>query len=139
MFEGPGLILDWSASRHIAHCANATCGDRNGRPSRTTAEVARLERDHDEADQHHGVVDTLVRRWLVRGHLEADEARELRERLTALRVIYEQHIKVEDRELFPTAARLLSASEIKEMGCEMAARRLPPAKTRNRSDQGIDT
>lgn len=101
--------------------------------------VARLERDHDEADHYHGVVDTLVRRWLVRGHLEADEARELRERLMALRAIYQPHIEVEDRELFPTAARLLSASEIHEIGREMAARRLPPAKTRSQSDQGTDT
>jgi hemerythrin-like domain-containing protein len=100
--------------------------------------VARLERDHDAADQHHGVVDTLVRRWLAREHLEADEARELRERLTALRAIYQPHIEVEDRELFPTAARLLSASEIQEMGREMAARRRPPAKTRSQSDQRID-
>jgi hemerythrin-like domain-containing protein len=101
--------------------------------------IARLERDHDEADQHHGVVDTLVRRWLVCGHLETNEARELREHLTALRVIYEPHIEMEDRELFPTAARLLSASEIHEMGREMAARRRPPAKTRSQSDEGTDT
>jgi hemerythrin-like domain-containing protein len=63
----------------------------------------------------------------------------LRAHLVALQAIYHPHIEVEDRELFPTAARLLSASEIHEMGCEMVARRLPPAKTRSQSDQGIDT
>ena len=112
---------------------------RDGAAAHAFEVLARLERDHDEAEQHHGVVDTLVRRWLVRGHLEADGARELRVRLTALRVIYQQHIEVEDRELFPTAARLLSASEMHEMGREMAARRLPPARARGQSDQGIDT
>lgn len=54
------------------------------------------------------------------GPIETDE---LRDRLAALRAIYGQHIAVEDRELFPAAARLLSSSKFMEAGREMAARR----------------
>jgi hemerythrin-like domain-containing protein len=87
------------------------------------ATVARLERDHGEADAHHRAVDALVRQWLERGVLDLDAASDLRARLSALNAIYREHIGVEDRELFPTAARVLSAEQVREIGSEMAARR----------------
>jgi hemerythrin-like domain-containing protein len=46
--------------------------------------------------------------------------------MESLHAIYEQHIGVEDRELFPTAAQLLSSSQMREIGREMAARRVRP-------------
>ena len=89
-----------------------------------TAEIlARLERDHVEADRHQEAVDALGRAWLDRGRLEPDEAGALREHLAALQALYQQHIGIEDRELFPLAARLLSPAQIVELGREMAARR----------------
>ena len=47
--------------------------------------------------------------------------------LQSVWVIYRDHIAVEDCDLFPAAARLLSPDQMKDIGAEMAARRgLPP-------------
>lgn len=85
--------------------------------------VARLERDHDAADVHHAAVDRLVRDWLAAGTLAPDRLGELRDHLSALHAIYEPHIAVEDRELFPAAGRVLSKDDVAAIGREMAARR----------------
>lgn len=85
--------------------------------------MRRLERDHDEADAHHAVVDRLVRRWLADNRLDEAGCTELCECLARLNAMYEAHIGVEDRELFPAAARTLSADELQAIGREMAARR----------------
>ena len=83
----------------------------------------RLEQDHDEAEQHHCSVDVLGRRWLALGSLDPAAAGALRPHLVALHTIYRQHIGLEDRELFPAAARLLSPAQLHAIGVEMAARR----------------
>jgi hemerythrin-like domain-containing protein len=85
--------------------------------------IARLEHDHGVADAHHQAVETLVRRWLADGRLSGGELADLRSRLAALRGIYDGHIAVEDQELFPAAARLLSPEQLREIGQEMARRR----------------
>jgi hemerythrin-like domain-containing protein len=96
--------------------------------TRTLHILVRLEREHDEADEHHRVVDVLGRRWITRGGLGPTETAALRDHLAALQSLYSQHIAIEDRELFPAAARLLSSSELMEVGREMAARRKPDSK-----------
>lgn len=83
----------------------------------------RLQRDHIEADHRHRSVDALGKRWLEQRTLPHHELLELRDHLTRLAAIYETHIAVEDRELFPAAARLLSPQQVQEIGREMAARR----------------
>jgi hemerythrin-like domain-containing protein len=95
----------------------------DARAQEALAIIARLERDHARADAHHHVVDVIVRRWLAEGAIDAKAVTELRDRLAALRSIYEEHIGIEDRDLFPAAGRVLSSSEIHEIGREMAARR----------------
>jgi hemerythrin-like domain-containing protein len=85
--------------------------------------VDQLERDHDIAERHHHAVEALVRRWLRKRGLETEETAKLRGHLAALRALYRRHIDVEDRELFPVAARLLSATQIADIGREMAERR----------------
>ena len=62
-------------------------------------------------------------RWLEEGQLAPDEAVELLQHLEALDSMYSAHIAVEDRELFPAAARILSAEELEAVGREMADRR----------------
>ena len=93
--------------------------------------LARLEADHRTADAHHQAVDRLGRRWLEEGTLTGAETEALREHLVALRELYRLHIAIEDQELFPTAARVLSAEDLESVGREMAARRnvsfTPPA------------
>jgi hemerythrin-like domain-containing protein len=85
--------------------------------------VERLEHDHDEAEEHHATVDTLVRRWLENDRLVPNDAAELRERLLGLQSLYRRHISLEDEQLFPAAARVLDAKQIEAIGREMAARR----------------
>ena len=85
--------------------------------------VEQLERDHEIAERHHSAVEGLMRRWLADGGLERGDTATLRAHLAALQSLYRRHIDVEDRELFPAAARLLSATQIADMGREMAARR----------------
>ena len=57
------------------------------------------------------------------GSLAESDVKELEIRLNRLNALYRTHIDAEDRELFPAAARILSAREIEEIGVEMAARR----------------
>lgn len=82
-----------------------------------------LERDHDEADAHHTVVDGLVRQWLAADRLSEAETTRLRDHLTRLQALYKRHIAIEDREVFPAAARALDRAQIAQIGSEMAARR----------------
>jgi hemerythrin-like domain-containing protein len=95
----------------------------------TLAVLDRLEQDHNEADRHHAAVDVLGRRWLAAGNLDPVDVGALRAHLSALRAIYTEHIGIEDRELFPAAARLLSSGQLIEVGLEMAARRKAGSRT----------
>lgn len=86
-----------------------------------------LEADHRVAEDHHDAVDVLGRRWLRAGTLGAGDARSLREHLISLERLYHRHIALEDDELLPAAARILTAAELDAIGHEMAARRRVPA------------
>jgi hemerythrin-like domain-containing protein len=85
--------------------------------------LERLEGDHQDAERHHDAVDALGRRWLADGSLSSRDADALRDHLAALQAIYREHIAIEDRDLFPAAARVLSAADVSAIGREMAARR----------------
>ncbi|HXD74457.1 MAG TPA: hemerythrin domain-containing protein [Vicinamibacterales bacterium] len=93
--------------------------------------LERLERDHEIADLHHRAIDELWRRRLALEELPPQEMQELRDRLGVLQAIYREHITAEDNEVFPTAARVLSRSELLEVGMEMAGRR------RRESDESV--
>jgi hemerythrin-like domain-containing protein len=96
-------------------------GDRDA--ARALALLDALERDHEAADVDHAVVDTIVRRWLEADALTSEEQTDLRARLDRLVALYERHIQIEDTELFPAAARVLTTAEIRDVGREMASRR----------------
>jgi hemerythrin-like domain-containing protein len=87
------------------------------------AALNRLEQDHDEAERHHSAVDALVQSWLAHDRLSASDLEQLHEHLTRLQSLYRQHITIEDREVFPAAARVLDRAQIQQIGGEMAARR----------------
>jgi hemerythrin-like domain-containing protein len=82
-----------------------------------------LHRDHLAADQNHRTVDELFRRWLADGLLSAPEFIRLWSLLNSLRDTYARHIKEEETQLFPSAARLLTLSDLQAIGFEMAERR----------------
>ena len=71
----------------------------------------------------HSEVDALVRRWLAEGVLATELVDRLARLLETLSAIYQQHIAVEESQVFPLAGRVLSPSELERMGREMAARR----------------
>jgi hemerythrin-like domain-containing protein len=87
------------------------------------AALDRLEHDHEEAEAHHAVVDGLGREWLANDRLSSSDIEQLHRRLTRLQELYDRHIRVEDDEVFPAAARSLNRMQIEEIGGEMAARR----------------
>lgn len=82
-----------------------------------------LEQDHECADGVHAEVDRLGQLWLVKGRLSPPDTERFRELTAQLDTLYRHHIGVEDREIFPLAANVLSAAERQAIGAEMAARR----------------
>ena len=84
--------------------------------------LSQLERDHEMAAAHHRAVDRFCRRWLDRGFLSDVDMRNLQDRLAELQAIYREHIAIEDDQLFPAAARVLSQDELLEIGREMQDR-----------------
>jgi hemerythrin-like domain-containing protein len=97
----------------------------DGTARRIVDTIGRLEGDHEQARQHHLAIDTSGRRWLADGSLTQTAAAAFGGHLEALQALYRLHIGVEDRELFPAAARLLSSAQLTELGREMAQRRRP--------------
>ena len=89
----------------------------------TLERIDALEHDHQRADQRHQEVERLGREWLNRGRLPGEDAKRLANLLTELSELYEQHIALEDREIFPSAKRLLSPEDRTAVGVEMADRR----------------
>jgi hemerythrin-like domain-containing protein len=85
--------------------------------------LERLERDHDIAEVHHHAVDELWRRRLALEELPPIEMQELRDRLGVLQAIYKDHITAEDCDVFPIAAKVLTRTQLQEVGEEMANRR----------------
>jgi hemerythrin-like domain-containing protein len=85
--------------------------------------VERLEGEHRRADAAHAAVSRLTAPWIETGQLGDAEASELVETLEALQRIYDSHIAIEDREVFPAASRLLSSAQLEGVGREMAERR----------------
>ncbi len=82
-----------------------------------------LESDHRTAVKLHSEVDVLGEMWLSRGKLAPDEASHFAALLEQLATLYERHIALEDTEVFPSAAKLLSPADRQVIGTEMAARR----------------
>ena len=87
------------------------------------ATLADLEGDHQTANRDHELVDTLGSEWLRDGMLRHNQLLEMRQALDRLSGLYQRHIAIEDRDLFPLAALVLPANELAEVGREMANRR----------------
>lgn len=87
------------------------------------ARIDALEGEHQAASKAHDVVDTLGGRWLAKGTLSAEDTARLVDILRQLVILYQRHIAIEDTEVFPSAARILSPSDRRAVGEEMASRR----------------
>lgn len=71
----------------------------------------------------HNAVDAIGVQWLDQGVLDNEDALRLRSFLGELRELYVRHLDVEDNQVFPAAASVLSHQAQVEVGREMAARR----------------
>jgi len=85
--------------------------------------VENLEGEHEAARFDHLTVDLLGRRWLANDSLPAERVHELRDALRRLETLYERHIAIEDREVFPLSRLILNSADIATMGQEMTRRR----------------
>ena len=90
--------------------------------------LAELENDHQSAARDHDFVDSVGREWLQAGTISPGQKSGLREALARLSRMYQRHIAIEDRELFPLAGRVLPPDQLAEVGREMAERRAVPHK-----------
>jgi hemerythrin-like domain-containing protein len=87
--------------------------------------VARLEEDHRWAAPLHAEVDRIGQQWLAGGRLTTEQRDQFRSAVARLESMYEAHIKVEEKIVFPLAARVLSKQEKSVISKEMTDRRLP--------------
>jgi hemerythrin-like domain-containing protein len=85
-----------------------------------------LEEQHRRADFLHAKIDRLGRIYLRDGLLPPAEAEQFRESVSELSLIYQEHIRVEDTQVFPAAALALSEDETAVIAAEMAGRRKRP-------------
>jgi hemerythrin-like domain-containing protein len=90
--------------------------------------MAGLESDHESAKRDHETVDSLACEWLRIGILDPRDLRKMKQALERLVHLYARHIAIEDKELFPLAARVLPVEALAEVGREMAERRGAAAK-----------
>jgi hemerythrin-like domain-containing protein len=82
-----------------------------------------LEEDHRWAEPLHQTVEELGKKYLQHGRLTPYDAHIFRESVHKLHAMYERHIAIEDKEVFPVVDRVLSAEMKAQIAQEMAARR----------------
>jgi hemerythrin-like domain-containing protein len=87
------------------------------------ASVEHLERDHATAEAWRQELDELGICWLGKGFLHSASISRFRQLAAQLSRLYEEHIRVEDDELFPLAVSILPQPDLNAVGREMAERR----------------
>jgi hemerythrin-like domain-containing protein len=96
---------------------------RTAGSGKRSALLTLLHADHLAVVERHDEVERLGRAWIRDGDLAAEDTKLLLDRLYWLRKTYQEHIEIEETRLFPFAARVLSESDLREIGAEMAHRR----------------
>jgi iron-sulfur cluster repair protein YtfE (RIC family) len=87
------------------------------------ADLGRLESDHRQANELHAMVDTSYSEWIAAGHLSPEDELRLRSGTEQLKHLYQEHIQVEEKIVFPRAIEMLNPQAIAAMGQEFHARR----------------
>jgi hemerythrin-like domain-containing protein len=85
--------------------------------------LQKLSGDHRVAEEKHGRVEQFANQWLSDGALSGEDNRRLREMLAELIEFYAAHIALEEQQVFPLAAVVLTAADLQLIGSEMAKRR----------------
>jgi hemerythrin-like domain-containing protein len=86
-------------------------------------ELSRLESDHRDAFDLHAEVDALYTVWIAVGVLGPEDDQRLLSATKRLKYLYEEHIRVEERIVFPLAVEKLDDRAIAEIGREFRKRR----------------
>jgi hemerythrin-like domain-containing protein len=86
-------------------------------------EIGSLEEDHRCASELHATVETLYAAWISARLLSPEEGQRLRASTEQLKHLYEEHIQVEEKIVFPHAAQTLDSRTIAAIGQEFRARR----------------
>src|ERR1019366_8848732 len=64
-------------------------------------EIGRLENDHRNANDLHATVDALYTAWIAAGRLKTEDEQRLRSATEQLKHLYEEHIQIEEKTVFP--------------------------------------
>ena len=86
-------------------------------------EIGGLENDHRNANDLHAMVDTLYSAWIAAGVLGTEDEQRLRSSTEKLKHIYQEHIQIEEKIVFPRAVEMLNSRTIAVIGQEFRARR----------------
>ena len=92
-------------------------------PTETNDVLARLRRDHGDAENLHASVDWLYTAWISSGILKDSNRAALLTQTLSLKYLYTDHILLEETEVFPRAALALDRDSLAEMGREFSVRR----------------
>lgn len=85
--------------------------------------VGSLHQEHEQADTLHATLDRLFTAWMVGGALGKDQQEQLDSSMKQLEQLYSSHIELEEKIVFPAAARLLTREELTAIGEEFRHRR----------------
>jgi hemerythrin-like domain-containing protein len=86
-------------------------------------ELDELESEHREANELHQAVERLYSTWIKYGSLPAESEQRLSSATQRLQKLYDEHIEMEEKVVFPRAAEALDAKTIAVIGEEFRARR----------------
>ena len=87
------------------------------------ARLDALEGDHRWAEPLHETVERFGQQFLREGRLFPADAQIFRQSVYRLEAMYQRHIEIEDKEVFPVADRVLPEQMKAQIAQEMAARR----------------
>ena len=110
-------------ARHTADEEDSLFPRLRGRSDAPQETVGSLHQEHEQADTLHADLDRLFTAWMISGALGIDQQEQLDSAMTQLEQLYSSHIELEEKIVFPAAARLLTREELSLIGEEFRLRR----------------
>jgi iron-sulfur cluster repair protein YtfE (RIC family) len=86
-------------------------------------EIRGLKDDHRHANDLHATVDAFYTAWIAAGHLNSKDEQRLRSCTEQLKHLYQEHIQIEEKIVFPRAVEMLDSQTIAAIGQEFRERR----------------
>ncbi len=86
-------------------------------------QLNRLAADHGIAEELHQRLGVLAEEWLSTSVISEENRRELKGLIASLIGLYQPHIAMEEREIFPLASRVLAPQALTAIGEQMRQRR----------------